>query len=229
MKLRTLAPLALLLASAAHGALTLSFGTLSGTPLIALAAPAVGSSTTISVFYTSDVALSDGELLAAFDRSMAQGTGATRLDSLLSLSTPAGAPGVALSGVGLVGGGNSAATPAGTARPYGLSVLGVSGPGNALPATATPARLMDLTLTNLALAPGSSYTLSFLVSDAPLFTTQFFDANVDVAQISASALRVTAAPVPEPAPPRGAGLRRARPPAPPKVAVVPPSRRHLRA
>ena len=200
MKLRTLAPLSLLaLAAAAQGAMTLSFGTTTGTPLAALTAPPIGASATISVFYTSTSALSDGEVLVAFDRSTAQGASAAKLDGLLSLSAPVGASGVTLSGVGLAGGGNTAATPAGTARPYGVSVLGVSGPGSVLPATATAARLIDVTLTNLALAPGSAYSLTFYVSDAPLFTTQFFDANADLVQASGGTLRVTADPVPEPA------------------------------
>lgn len=200
MNLRlSLAFSALVAAAAAHGALTLSFGTPSGAPLTTLLAPAVGSSVPISVYYTSTEALIDGELLVAFDESTTQGTGATKLHSVLALSGAIAAPGVALSGTQFAGGGNTLSTPNGTVRPYGLDVLGVSGPGSVLPATATPTKLMEVTLNNVNLQPGESFTLSFLVSDAPLYTTQFFDTSANAVQVVGSALRVTAAPVPEPA------------------------------
>ena len=186
---------------AAQGSVVLSFGTLTGTPLTSLAAPAVGASATISVFYTSTTPISAAEVFTAFDRSATQGTGATKLDGRVGLSSPVAPTGTTLSGIVMAGGANTTATPSGTARPYGLDVQGVTATSGNLIAASSPTKLFDMTLGNLALAPGGSTTLSFYVAPtASLFASQFFDDNANAVAVTGSSLVVTAAPVPEPAP-----------------------------
>ena len=183
----------------AHGVVVLSFGTPGGLPLATLAAPAVGATATLSVYYTSTTPISAAEVFTSFDRSTAVGTAATKLDNLVGLSAPVRASGVALDGLVFAGGANTAATPGGTARPYGLDIQGVTANSGNLAATATPAKLFDVTLTNLALAAGSSATLSFYTASAGLFTSQFFDDAADPVAVTGTSLVLTAAPVPEPA------------------------------
>ncbi len=193
--LRLLSSLATLSAlAAAHGAVVLSFGTPSGVPLAALAAPALGATTTVSVFYTSTTTLTDSEVFVAFDRATTQGSSATRLDNRLGLSSPSPATGVALN-MAQTNGGYGAAGPS---RPYGLDILSVSATSGLLPIALMPARLFDVTLTNLGLAPGGTATLSFNLASGPIFTTNLYDGSANpVANVAGTSLVVTA-PVPEP-------------------------------
>ena len=195
--LRTLSSLAALSSLALASAdVALSFGDAAGNPITTLDAPALSATATISVLYTSTTALSDSEIFVGFDRAVSAGSSAMPLDGLVSLAAPSAPSGVALNMVQTNGGVGAS----GPQRPYGLDILSVSATSGNLPATSTPKKLFDVTLTDLGLAPGGTATLSFNLASGPLYTTNLFDAGANPVAVTGGGLRITAAPVPEPAP-----------------------------
>lgn len=199
--LRALASLASLAALAtAHAGTNVYFGDSAGNAVTSLAAPAVGSTFTLSVWYSSTVEVIDGETFLGYGLTDTAGAGATPSSSLLVdlASTPAAsvsaAPGILLTAPQRAGAGLG--DPAGP-RSYGLDLGTINSNFDLLPTAGT--RLFDVTFKNLGLTAGKSQVLSFFTSPtASGYKTVFYDTNAVEVTPTGGSLTVSAAPVPEP-------------------------------
>lgn len=188
---------AVLAVACAHASVSLYYA-LDTAPTVQLTTlPITSTTTSLSLYFTSTTAIDDAELFLGYDTTTTQGTSATPIDKKVSLTSPVAGPTVVFNsnGSGMSMRTAGAFGASGT-RPYGLDIIDASGPSGVLTsaATASPVKLLSVTLNNLALTAGSSYSLSFPTTGIT-FTNAFVLSGVNQT-ITATPLTVIA-----PAPP----------------------------